>query len=1152
VSAVELSQTIDNPFVFSPFYKFGISGFLVHILNWGCSENNITSFITYFKLFSRTNSFFNRYLNIDGGNGMMTKKIIFLTLIVCCFFANLSFASARYKSDRIIVRLSDDKTSAGDSAKSQMLGAIGGSSIESEFKVVPGMVALKLPPGVNVIDAVNKLNAAQGVLYAQPDYEMDVLSTVPDDPKFNDLWGMYNTGAGGGKSRADIHAPEAWDLNTGSDDIIVAVIDTGVDYTHPDLAPNMWVNETEKNGTPGVDDDNNGYVDDIYGYDFCNNDGNPMDDFFHGTHCAGTIGAVGNNNTGVAGVCWNVKIMALKFLSSGGSGYTSNAIKCVEYAKKMGAKLSSNSWGGGGYSQALKDAIDAAGEQGMLFVAAAGNAGTNNDTQPTYPGSYTSDCIISVMATDKTDSKASFSCYGHNSVDIGAPGVNILSTFPTYMTSAMTGYGLPTYYGTISGTSMATPHVAGACALIWSRNPSLTGAEVKDILLKSVDKIPAFSSLCVSQGRLNVYNALLSVTGQTHVNIVKERYSCSDQMEIKLIDNDLIGQAGQNVTVSTDGGDSETLTLDATEPNNPVGIFEGTISTTGDPVAIGDGVLQVADGQTVTAAYQDVNDSNGYPATLTDTASVDCTEPVISNVSIDVSVCSTVITFETDEPAIAVLKCDRQGCDLDDYEIVIEESGLATSHSIEITDELLAETDYYFRIEATDDVNNTVIDNNDGSCFSFHTPASPFTGSGTQADPYQVSTAEQMNSIGLYPCKWNKYFKLMADLNLSAYTGQQFNIIGDYAETEPFTGVFDGNGHKISNFTYNSSGVDDASLFAYVKTPGQIKNLGLINVNVSGDGWDAAALVAYNVGGAITNCYATGTVTGTAYDTGGLVGYNSYGNINYCYSLVTVNVTSPARAGGLVGTTAGGTIKNSYAKGAVKGANTCGGLTGANFFTAVTNSYATGTVTGNNYIGGLIGYSYYAANANSYATGAVTGNDYVGGLIGYSDNGSIIYSWASSAVKGRHFVGGLVGYDYKTITTKCRATGAVTATGFYAGGLIGYAYSAATSNSYASGKVAGQYYAAGLAGYIYSGSITNCYAAGKVAGKANYTGGLIALNSYGKFTSSYWDKQTSGQAKSAGGTGLTTIYMKRKASYKSWDFLKIWTIKDRYTYPALR
>jgi len=1080
----------------------------------------------------------------------MTKKIIFLALAVCCFFANLSFASARYKSDRIIVRLSDDKTSAGDLAKSQMLGAIGGSSIESEFKVVPGMVALKLPAGVNVIEAVQKLNSTAGVLYAQPDYEMDVLSTVPNDPRFNELWGMYNTGAGGGKARADIHAPEAWDLGTGSKDIIVAVIDTGVDYTHPDLAPNMWVNEAEKNGTTGVDDDGNGYVDDIYGYDFCNNDGNPMDDFFHGTHCAGTIGAVGNNTLGVAGVCWNVKIMALKFLSSSGSGYTSDAIKCIDYAKKMGAKIASNSWGGGGYSQALKDAIDAAGAAGMLFVAAAGNSGTNNDTTPTYPGSYTSSNVISVMATDKTDSKAYFSCYGLNSVDVGAPGVNITSTFPTYMTAAMSAHSFSTYYGTISGTSMATPHVAGACALIWSRDPLLSASEVKNVLFNSVDKVPAFATLCSTGGRINVYNALLSVTGQTHINIVNDSYSCSDQVEIRLIDSDLAGLNTQDITVSTDGGDSETLTLDATAQNNPAGIFEGTISTAGDPLAVGDGVLQVADGQTITATYQDVNDSNGNPATLTDTASVDCVAPVISGVTADVSVCGATVTFETDEPAIAVLKCDRLGCNGETYEIVVNESGLDTTHSIEITAELAPETDYYFRIEATDDVNNTVIDTNDGSCFSFHTPASPFTGSGTFADPYQISTAEQMNSIGLYPCRWSKYFKLMADLDLSAYTGDQFNIIGSYADDKPFTGVFDGNARKISNFTYNSSGVDDAALFAYVETPGQIKNLGLINVNVSGDGYDAAGLVAYNVGGYVANCYATGVVTGSAYDNGGLVGYNLYGNVTDCYALTTLNVTG--RAGGFAGFTAGGTIKNSYAKGAVKGAIACGGFADTNLFTALTSCYATGTVSGNTYVGGLIGYSYYAANANSYATGAVTGNDYVGGLVGYSDNGSVTSCWASGAVNARHFTGGLIGYDYKTVVTKCRATGAITATGFYAGGLIGYAYSAATANSYATGKVAGQYYSAGLAGYTYSGSVTNCYAAGKVTGKKGYIGGLLSVNYAGKITSSYWDKQTSGQAKSAGGTGLVTSAMKKKVTYKGWDFTKIWTIKDKYTYPTLR
>lgn len=401
-----------------------------------------------------------------------------------------------YKKGELIVRFGNKRTGLRpNSAKKMQMVSKFGAKLKKEFDLVPGMSVVKLAEGVSVADAVKQFNKSEDVIYAQPNYEVHALATIPNDTLFNQLWGMNNTGQSGGTADADIDAPEAWDISTGSQDIVVAVIDTGIDYTHPDLAANIWVNQAEKNGLPGVDDDGNGYVDDIYGYDFCNNDGDPMDDHYHGTHCAGTIGAIGNNNQGVAGVCWHVKIMALKFLNSAGSGSTSDAIEAVQYSILMGAKLSSNSWGGGGYSQALKDAIDAAGAAGMLFVAAAGNDSSDTDIYTNYPSCYPSDSIIAVMATDSSDHKSSFSNYGATTVDIGAPGSSIMSCQP--------GNG----YQYLSGTSMATPHVSGACALVWSMDPSLTNLQVKDILLKSVDK--TLTGQCVSGGRLNVYNAIL-------------------------------------------------------------------------------------------------------------------------------------------------------------------------------------------------------------------------------------------------------------------------------------------------------------------------------------------------------------------------------------------------------------------------------------------------------------------------------------------------------------------------------------------------------------------------------------------------------------------------------------------------------------------
>jgi PKD repeat protein len=295
---------------------------------------------------------------------------------------------------------------------------------------------------------------------------------------------------------ADIDAPEAWDIETGnSNDVVIAVIDTGVDYDHEDLAANMWLNEHELNGVVGVDDDGNGYIDDIKGWDFFSDDNDPDDENGHGTHCSGTIAAEGNNGRGVVGVSWNAKIMPLRFLGPDG-GSTSDAILAIEYATMMGVDIMSNSWGGGGYSVALEDAISAANDAGILFVAAAGNAGTDNDVYPHYPSSYNVPNVISVAATDSFDNLAYFSNYGLISVDLGAPGVSIYSTLPGNS------------YGSYSGTSMATPHVAGAVALIKAQYPELSSDRIKARLLGSVDTIPSLSGKTVTGGRLNAYNAL--------------------------------------------------------------------------------------------------------------------------------------------------------------------------------------------------------------------------------------------------------------------------------------------------------------------------------------------------------------------------------------------------------------------------------------------------------------------------------------------------------------------------------------------------------------------------------------------------------------------------------------------------------------------
>ena len=306
-----------------------------------------------------------------------------------------------------------------------------------------------------------------------------------------------------------IKAPEAWEISKGSRDVVVAVIDTGIDYNHEDLALNVWRNplesgeykdektgETKRRETDKVDNDNNGFIDDVVGWDFANNDSLPFDDHNHGTHVSGTIGAVGQNGKGTAGVNQEVSIMGLKFLSAGGSGDVSAAIKAIEYAAQNGARVMSNSWGDYENSQALEDVIRAIQEKNILFVAAAGNDSLDNDgTRKLYPASYTLDNIISVASSADDDSRSFFSHWGKTSVDIAAPGSHVYSS--------VSG-GKYEYF---DGTSMATPHVAGAAALLLSIDKKLTHKEIADALFENVDKIDSWKEKIVTGGRLNIFNA---------------------------------------------------------------------------------------------------------------------------------------------------------------------------------------------------------------------------------------------------------------------------------------------------------------------------------------------------------------------------------------------------------------------------------------------------------------------------------------------------------------------------------------------------------------------------------------------------------------------------------------------------------------------
>jgi subtilisin family serine protease len=362
---------------------------------------------------------------------------------------------------------------------------------------------LKISGNANIDEAVKEFNKNPNVEYAEPNYIFHT-ALMPNDPSFSNLYGLHNTEQIGGIVDADIDAPEAWDLQTGNNGVLIAVIDSGVDYTHEDLAANIWTNPGEIEGN-GIDDDSNGFVDDVRGWDFVNNDNDPFDDFGHGTHVSGTIGAVGNNGIGISGVDWNVKIIPIKFINSNNAGTLSAALNSIVYATLMNVSIMSNSWVGG-FSQSLKDTISVANDEGILFIAAAGNSNTNNDVTPVYPAGYDVPNVISVAATDGWDAKASFSSYGVATVHLGAPGVYIYSTVPKGNCSYCSSSG----YTYLSGTSMATPHVSGVAGLIKAQFPELTSNEIKAKLLGGVDLISSMQGITITGGRLNAYKALQS------------------------------------------------------------------------------------------------------------------------------------------------------------------------------------------------------------------------------------------------------------------------------------------------------------------------------------------------------------------------------------------------------------------------------------------------------------------------------------------------------------------------------------------------------------------------------------------------------------------------------------------------------------------
>jgi subtilisin family serine protease len=399
--------------------------------------------------------------------------------------------TAKTLPNRVLVRFRE-KASQNDRASAR--ASVKGLLIR-KYSIVPGLELIDSAVGAeNMMSALRK---NPNVEFVQPDYVRHATAT-PNDPMFASLWGMDQP------NDFDINAPEAWDVFTGVQDTLIGDIDTVIDYNHPDLADNVWTNPNEIPGN-GIDDEGNGYVDDVHGWDAINNDGDPMDDHSHGTHVAGTMGGRGDNAVGVAGVNWRCSFIAAKVLDAGGSGSDADIVAGFQYMAQCGAKLSNNSWGGfglkdGSDAPALYAACQALNDQGHLLMFAAGNSNFDNDSSAyTFiPSSYEFDNLISVAAVDSAGNRSSFSCYGLSSVDLAAPGTGITSTVP--------GGG----YATWNGTSMATPHVAGAAALLWAYHPGLDAADVKSRILGTVKPLTSMAGLCVTGGMLNLQSLIVN------------------------------------------------------------------------------------------------------------------------------------------------------------------------------------------------------------------------------------------------------------------------------------------------------------------------------------------------------------------------------------------------------------------------------------------------------------------------------------------------------------------------------------------------------------------------------------------------------------------------------------------------------------------
>ena len=455
-----------------------------------------------------------------------------------------------------------------------------------------GLFLVKAPLSQTPDNVVRTLSKLPGYKFAEPDFRYE-LQVTPNDPQFVQQWGYNNTGQTGGVPDADIDAPELWDMTTGSGDLVVGMVDSGIDLTHPDLAANVWVNPFEIAGN-GIDDEGNGYIDDVNGYDWWGNgtsdgvgDNVPADQNNHGSHTAGTVGALGNNGTGVTGVNWNVKLMALKIGGPGNAVSGADAVTAMNYVLDMrnrgvNVRLTNHSWGGGGFNASMLNAIGTHAAAGLLFVAAAGNNGTNTDVSPFYPACYAQPNILSIGNLTASNGRNSGSNFGAATVDLFAPGTGVQSTIRVAAGS----------YASLTGTSMASPHVAGSAAMAFNVYTGNDWAPVKDAIMNTTDAVPALAGFCVTGGRLNA-NVMLErlIFNQTGGVLTITGTISPDRIQISYDGANVIATVGPasgassrtktfaaasvNSVVVLGQSGNDTIEIQSTEPGAPVTVDAG-------------------------------------------------------------------------------------------------------------------------------------------------------------------------------------------------------------------------------------------------------------------------------------------------------------------------------------------------------------------------------------------------------------------------------------------------------------------------------------------------------------------------------------------------------------------------------------------------